>query len=333
MKKIRLISLVCILTLLLCSCGAKSDMAYDSALSGTTSGSAIYDKGYDMDYNGGTSAPEASYPTKDNYASGSDISGSGVDADKIAESERKLIKNGNFTIETLEYEKTIDAIEDLITYVGGYVQSSNVTGTGAIASGYNQMRRATYTVRLPANDFDSFEDGLAACGGSILSRNVYVDEVTDYYYDTAAHLSSLQVQEDQLTELMKKAEKLEVIIQLQSELANVRYQIESLQGTLRRLDNQVAYSTVTITIKEVYESTVIQAPPKTLGQRISYTFNQTWDDIVDGAEDFVVFFVGNILLLVFWGAVIAVAVILAVRRIKRRKAKKTVIEHSEQDNG
>ena len=84
MKKIRLISLVCILTLLLCSCGAKSDMAYDSAISGTTSGGAMsnganYDKGY-------TSSPEASYPTKDDYASGSDISGSGVDADKIAES-------------------------------------------------------------------------------------------------------------------------------------------------------------------------------------------------------------------------------------------------------
>ena len=331
MKKIRLISLVCILTLLLCSCGAKSDMAYDSAISGTTSGGAMsnganYDKGY-------TSSPEASYPTKDDYASGSDISGSGVDADKIAESERKLIKNGNFTVETLEYEKTVNAIEELIASVGGYVQSSNVSGTGAIASGYNQMRRATYTVRLPANDFESFEDGLAACGGSILSRNVYVDEVTDYYYDTAAHLKSLQVQEEQLTELMKKAEKLEVIIQLQSELANVRYQIESLQGTLRRLDSQVAYSTVTIYVNEVYESTVIQAPPKTLGQRISYTFNETWDDIVDTAEDFVVFVAGNILLLVFWGAVIAAVAIFTVRKIKRRKARKILDVKDEQNNG
>ena len=125
---------------------------------------------------------------------------------------------------------------------------------------------------------------------------------------------------------------MEVIIQLQQELSNVRYQIESIQGTLRRLDSQIAYSTVTITIREVYESTVIQTPPKTLGQRISYTFSNTWDDIVDGVEDFVVFVAGNILLLVFWGAVITVAVIFVVRRIRRRKTKKTVIAPQQQDD-
>ncbi|MBQ2865903.1 MAG: DUF4349 domain-containing protein [Clostridia bacterium] len=328
MKKIRLISLICVLTLLLCSCGAKNDLAAsDSAMNGSN---VYYDKSYDADY-GYNSAPEASYPTKDDALAGSDISGSGVDADKIAESERKLIKNGNFTIETLEYEKTINAIEDLIASVGGYVQNSNVSGTGAISSGYAQMRKATYTVRLPADDFGSFEEGLSACG-SVLSRYVYVDEVTDYYYDSEARLKSLQLQEEQLMELMGKADKLEVIIQLQQELSNVRYQIESIQGTLRRLDSQIAYSTVTITIREVYESTVIQTPPKTLGQRISYTFSNTWDDIVDGVEDFVVFVAGNILLLVFWGAVITVAVIFVVRRIRRRKTKKTVIAPQQQDD-
>jgi hypothetical protein len=181
------------------------------------------------------------------------------------------------------------------------------------------------------SDFESFEDGLASCGGAILSRNVFVDEVTDYYYDTEARLKSLQTQEDQLMKLLEKADKLEVIIQLQNELSNVRYQIESMQGTLRRLDSQVAYSTVTINVREVYESTAIQAPPKTLGQRIAYTFSNTWDNIVDGVEDFVVFVAGNILLLVFWGAIIAVVITIVVRRIRRRKIRKTVIKPETED--
>ena len=326
MKKIRLISLVCILTLLLCSCSAKSDrLTADAEIS--------YNKGYDvpnaspMEPSAPGAALDSMAPEKD-YYTGSDS----VAADKIAESERKLIKNGNFTVETLEYEKTIDAIEQLISSVGGYIQNSNVSGTGAIASGYNQMRRATYTVRLPASDFESFEDGLASCGGAILSRNVFVDEVTDYYYDTEARLKSLQTQEDQLMKLLQKADKLEVIIQLQNELSNVRYQIESMQGTLRRLDSQVAYSTVTINVREVYESTAIQAPPKTLGQRIAYTFSNTWDDIVDGLEDLVVFVAGNILLLVFWGAIIAVVITIVVRRIRRRKIRKTVIKPETEDD-
>lgn len=324
MKKIRLITLVCILTLLLCSCSAQEKhlVASDQAMS--NSGNMAYDKEYSYN-NSPTSSPGASLdsmmPVKDDFKSDS----TSVDANKIAESERKLIKNGNFTLETLEYEKTIDAIEALIASVGGYVQSSNVSGTGAVSADYVQMRRANYTVRLPANDFSYFEDGLSSCG-AVLSRNVYVDEVTDYYYDSQARLNSLQTQEKQLLTLMEKAEKLDVIIQLQSELGNVRYQIESLQGTLRRLDSQVAYSTVNITIREVYESTVMQAPPKTLSQRISYTFKNTWEDIISFGEDLIVFVAGNIILLVFWAAVITAVIVFVTCRIRRRKAKKAVID-------
>ena len=321
MKKIRAISLICILALLLCSCSAKmatNDAATGSYNQGTTSGGStgsgiIYDKGYDSGASMDSAAPSA--PEL----------GGGFDSTKLEDSQRKLIKNGNFTLETLEYEKTINAIEDLISSVGGYVQNSNVSGTGAITSGGSQMRRATYTVRLPAADFGNFEEGLAACG-SVLSRNVYVEEVTDYYYDSEARLSSLQTQEKQLLALMEKADKLDVIIQLQNELSNVRYQIESLQGTLRRLDSQIAYSTVNITIREVYEPTIVQAPPKTLGQRISYTFSNTWDSIVSSAEDFVVFVAGNILVLIFWAAVIAAAVIVVKVIIRLRKTRRITIK-------
>ena len=133
----------------------------------------------------------------------------------------------------------------------------------------------------------------------------------------------MQTQETQLLSLLEKADYLDAIIQLQKELGNVRYQIESLQGTLRRLDSQIALSTVTIHINEVSEPTIVTSAPKTLGQRISYTFKNTWYDIVDSVKDFVVFFVGNIIIIAVWVVIITVAV-FTVRHFIKRKRKSSI---------
>jgi len=332
MKKTLSLCLVCIIAILLCACGAadKAVMSNEGSYGG-------YDKGYDYDSPSAV-APDA--PTMDAPNKWDDFSDSSESLDSITSAElesldsRKLIKNGNFILETLDFDKTIADIEALVSSLGGYVQNSNVSGTGAVTSGYVQSRKATYTFRLPVGGFGSFEASLATCG-AVTSRNVYVDEVTEYYYDTEARLSSLQLQEQQLLTLMEKADKLDSVITLQKELSNVRYEIERLQGTLRRLDNQIAYSTINVTIREVQEPTVIKTPPKTLGQRISYAFNDTWDYIVESAENFVVFFLGNILLLVFWAAIIFVALLIIARRIRRRKASKLApknIQNSEENS-
>lgn len=312
MKKTRIISLVILCLVLFTACSSTSKEAmYDSSV-GSSSSDYYGDKNY-------YDAPMEVYPESPGMAEDSvDASSSSVSPDTLV-TERKLIKNGSFTIETLDYEKTVSSIEQLVASCGGYIQDSNVSGTGAVTYGKgNQYRYATYTIRIPSEGFGNFESALASCG-SILRRNVNVSEVTDYYYDSEARLKSLQTQEAQLLELLEKADKLDSIIQLQKELSNVRYQIESLQGTLRRLDSQIALSTITIYVNEVTEPTIITEAPKTLGQRISYTFKSTWHDIVESVKDFVVFFIGNIIIIAIWCVVIVGAFFTIRAIIKRRK--------------
>ena len=312
MKKIRVLSLVFLCVFLFAACSSTSKNAmYESAV-GSSSSDYYGDKNY---YDAPMEvAPESPDMTEDAL----DASGSSVSPDIIV-SNRKLIKNGSFTIETLNYEKTVAAIEQLVESCGGYIQNSNVNGTGAATYGKgSQLRYATYTIRIPAEGFGNFEYALASCG-SILKRNVNVNEVTDYYYDSEARLKSLQTQETQLLELLEKADYLDAIIQLQKELSNVRYQIESLQGTLRRLDNQIALSTITIYVSEVTEPTITTEAPKTLGQRISYTFKSTWHDIIEWAKDFIVFFLGNIVIIAIWCVIIAGAFFTIKHLIKRKK--------------
>lgn len=235
----------------------------------------------------------------------------------VGEVERKIIQNADFSMETLHYDDTVRKIEALAERSGGYVESSQTTGTGALDD-YYRARWASFTIRIPADGLGSFAEALAQYG-SITNSNFYTEEVTEYYYDVEAHLRSLQLQEERLLEILSKAEMLNDVITLESSLADVRYQIESLQGSLRRLDSLIAMSTVNISVQEVYEYTPEQGRAKGLGERISAEFSRSIAAIRNTGESVLVFVLGNILVIAFWVAVIVLAVVVVRRRLRGRK--------------
>lgn len=234
-----------------------------------------------------------------------------------AQSQRKIIRNADFSLETLNYDQTVKDIEAMVQRCGGYVESSSTSGRSAIkVDGDDPSRWADYTVRIPADQLDSFGDQLAQYG-SITSSHYSTQEVTDTYYDTEARLESLQLQEERLLDILSKAESLEEVITLESTLADVRYQIESLQGSLRRLDSLIALSTVNISVREVRQYT--PEPGGGLGSRISAQFSRSVTGIRTAVENIIVFVVGNSLsILLLGGAAAAIAV--AVRKRKRRNS-------------
>ena len=233
-------------------------------------------------------------------------------------SVRKLIRNASYELETLNYEKSLTDLEALVASSGGYVESSSTTGLGATQREYYDPRVASYRVRIPAEGLDAFGEKLGQLG-SVTQSSSSVEEITDYYYDTEAHIRNLKVQETRLLELIQKAETLDNLVYLESTLSNVRYQIESLEGTLRRLDSQVSMSTVTITLREVYEYSPLRPVPKTLGERIRDEFVRNMASLRRGAENFIVFLLGNIVGVVFWCAVITVVVVILVRRARHNR--------------
>lgn len=233
------------------------------------------------------------------------------------ELERKIIRNADFSMETLDYDETVSEIEALAERSGGYVESSQTTGAGALED-YYRARWASFTIRVPADGLNGFADALAQYG-SITNSNFYTEEVTEYYYDVDAHLKSLQLQEERLLEILSKADLLTDVITLESSLADVRYQIESLQGSLRRLDSLIAMSTVTISVQEVYEYTPEQGRAKGLGERISAEFGRSLAAIRNAGESVLVFVLGNILVIAFWAAVIVLAVVIIRRRLRTRR--------------
>lgn len=306
-----------------CSSSSKMEAATDSYYNGGyASPSTPSDPGYPSEQPMAPSPmPEVSYDKNADLSYGSS---STVGGNEAAQTERKLIKNANFTMETLEYDETIKGINELVIQSGGYIQNSSVSGSGAnYKEGYSS-RSANFTLRIPADRLGEFTTALAACG-SITKSNEYVDEVTDTYYDVSARLETLRVQEDRLVAILEKATELKDVITLESALSDVRYQIERYQGQLRRLDDQIAMSTVTIYVSEVYNYTPTYTTPKTLGERLSQSFSRGVEDLVDGFESFLVWLVRNIFNLVIWAVIIVLVILVLRRRIRRNKAKSAMM--------
>lgn len=211
--------------------------------------------------------------------------------------QRKIIKSANMEVETLEFDRALNLLQGKINAYGGYIESSNVRGTSLFNE--NSTRNAHYTLRIPSKEFSNFMMDMNTIG-NIISQGTFGSDITSQYFDTDAHLKALKIQEDRLLDILRKAEIIEDVISLERELSNVRYEIESLTGSIRRWDNLVDYATLNISIYEVYEITEEVIHPKTLAERISAKFNSSTKAIKEFFEDSTVFAIGTVPFLIFW---------------------------------
>ena len=220
----------------------------------------------------------------------------------------------------MEFERALAQISELVSGAGGYVESQSVDGRSLSYRGSYYERSASVTARVPAEKLDEV---VAGVGGlcNIVSRSENMDDITDSYFDAQARLDSLRQQEASLLEILSKAEKLEDVVQLQTALADVRYQIESLTAQLKRMDSQVTYSYLNMDLREVVEYQETAAKPKTFGEKLSAAATRAGNHLVASVQGLLLFVVEAGPLLILW-AVIILAILLAVRAILRAAKKR-----------
>ena len=200
------------------------------------------------------------------------------------EQQGKIIRNGIIQMETLNFDEAVEHILNNTNTAGGYVQTSNISGRSMEANSYEESRRGEFILRIPKAKFDSFMLGIGDLG-SITSQQISTEDVTTAYFDTQAHLKSLNIQEERLLELLKKTGELKDIIVLEKELSSVRYEIESLTGNLKKWDNLIDFCTLTINLREVYK---IKENPISFGDKIANGFIDSVKSLMDLGKGFAV---------------------------------------------
>lgn len=310
--------------LTLCGCGAGSkgydESAADVASSENTS--AAYD--YDVAMDDVTTDSAAAEELK--AESGISDAAAGEVSEGASQSDEKIIYTYNYSVETKTFDELMDTLQERISEYGGYVESSEVNGNPDM----NIRRYANMVIRIPADRMRSFLD-MVEENANVTYSYLSTENVTLSYVDLQSHIKALKTEQETLMDLLERAEKLEDIITIQSQLTTVRYELESYESQLRVYDNRIDYSTLYLDINEVERETSV-ATELTYGEEIKQGLSDTMYNLGQGLRDFSIWLIVNLPVLLLW-AVVLVIIIFVVRKLVKRSAKRKLEYEARRQRG
>lgn len=311
MKKMTAILVtLCMLAALLAGCGgaSKSTQAFDAAAAAPAE--AANGAYYDME----------SAKSEDGGLTGD------TDSTVLPEG-RKWIITVNMSAETEDLDALMEALNGKISGLGGYVEDQDSYNGSMYSS--RRYRSASLTIRIPAQRVDEFTEEMSGIA-NVVSTNLSREDITLSYVATESRVKALQTEEARLLELMEQAETMADLLEIESRLTDVRYELENRASQLRLYDNQVDYATIYLSIDEVQEYTPVEEP--TVWERISGGFVSSVKGVGNGLLDLLVWVLAKSPYLVILGGVTVGVVILIKKRKARKAAKKAAKQNPTEES-
>jgi len=234
-----------------------------------------------------------------------------------AVSSRKLITTVNMETETEHYDDLMLWLNARIHEYGGYVEYSENYGN------QNSRRSASITIRIPATNLETFLTGLSQ-ESNVTYQSRSVKDITLNYVDVQSHKEALLVEQERLMQLLEKADNLQDLLSIEQRLTHVRYELESYESQLRTYDNQIDYSTIHLSIREVK---VLTAPePEGFWERVTAGFKDDLEDVTDDLVEFAIDFLSSIPTLILWAVILVIAffILRGLNRIRLRRRARNV---------
>ena len=237
---------------------------------------------------------------------------------------RKWVITMNLSAETGDLDAALSSLLARVNELSGYVESQSVSGGSA---GSGRHRFANLTIRVPADQVDSFVEEVAGLT-NLISSSRSVQDITLSYSDTEGRVKALETEQARLLELMEQAENMSDLLEIEARLTEVRYQLENYASTLRLYDNQVDYATVSIYLSEVEKYTPVEEP--SFWQKIKTGLGDSFRDLAETIVDFISWVIIDLPYLILIGALLWLFIALTKRSLRKRKAKKEAKNPEEQ---
>ncbi len=170
------------------------------------------------------------------------------DEDKTVSLDRKIISTASIQLEVKNVQIIFNEITNITVAQGGFISSSSVYDAGGRNNGQ-------VTVRVPQTNFYQTVEHIETLG-TTKSKQISGQDVTEEFIDTGARLDNLKRQEARLQEILKMANTVKDVLEVEHELERVRGEIERLTGRLNYLNRSVEMSTITVNAAEPAPFTV-----------------------------------------------------------------------------
>jgi len=162
--------------------------------------------------------------------------------------DRKIIRNAEITIEVPSTTDAQHQVTSIAETRGGFVVTSEAKQRES-----NDPAQRTLdiklVVRVPSNQFGRAFDEIKKLAGNTPSEKVTSQDVTEDFIDLEARIKTQKALEVQFLEIMRQANKIADALEVQRQIAEVRTDIEKLEGRKRFLENRSSLSTINVNIQ------------------------------------------------------------------------------------
>jgi hypothetical protein len=224
--------------------------------------------------------------------------------------DRKIIRNADLTLEVAAATEAQRKITSIAESLGGFVVTSE-SKQRENTNTSQPVLEIMLVVRVPASQFASALDQIHATGTRIIQEKIADQDVTEEFIDLEARIKAQKALEAQFLEIMKQANKVPDALEVQRQNAEVRTEIEKLEGRKRFLQNRASLSTITVNLQP---PTTIVVSTSSFGRSI----REAVTDSVDIAGAIVLFLIRFVIVMIPIFLLVLLPVGLVARHFVRR---------------
>ena len=204
--------------------------------------------------------------------------------------DRKIIRDADLTLEVgapaAEVQRKITSIAESL---GGFVVTSE-SKQRQIGDAKQELE-VNLVIRVPATQFGPALEQIRSTGSRVIQEKITGQDVTEEFIDLEARIKTQKALESQFLEIMKQAHKVEDALEVQRQIAEVRTEIEKLEGRKRFLENRASLSTITVNLQS---PTAIAVNTSGFGRNI----REAVADSVDVASAIVLFLIRFVIVMI-----------------------------------
>lgn len=230
--------------------------------------------------------------------------------DQSQTTDRKIIKTANMSAETKNFDKFLSMVENYLSQKGGYIQNKETNNNVDFGG-----RKCYLIIRIPSSELDGLMKKIGE-NATVTYEIIIANDVTDSYNDSQRQIEVLETEQERLLELLKKAESLDDILEIEARLTKIRYELSSYEQQLEEYDNSVSYSAISLNVSEVERETV--AKTDSFLTRVSDGFMSSLASIGNGFITLAIGFLSIIPYLLLVAVILLVAYFIVKAIIKRK---------------
>ncbi|KFF14771.1 hypothetical protein IW15_04890 [Chryseobacterium soli] len=247
--------------------------------------------------------PRESPVNKSTMVSSSPVTGQQEPQPSVEPISKKIIKNGEISIQVGDVKKAQQQLGDILKKNKAYIQKEEYQNT-------DTAEKISLVIRVPHQEFDglvnSFSDGI----GSVTSKNISTNDVTEEYTDVSIRLANKKIYLEKYRNMLKTAATTKDILEIQENIRELEDEIDTSEGRLRFIDDRVDFSTLHL---DLYKEKVRSSATSKIGFGSRFA-----DSLTEGWNTFVGFSLG---LIALWPFLLIIPLIIFLWKKWRSRRK------------